>query len=56
MKKVKAIVNTITNEKINAEMLNIQFVGEDYVIANFKGYGFTKTYGKFDGYAIEFED
>lgn len=54
MKKIKAITN-IFGENLPIEKMNIQFVGNDYVIANFKGFGFTKNYGPANGYTVEFE-
>lgn len=54
MKKVKNIRN-LFGENLPIEKMNIQFVGNDYVIANFKGFGFTKNYGPANGYTVEFE-
>ena len=54
MKKVKAIRNLL-GENLPIEKMEIQFVGANYVIANYKGYGFAKTYGPWDGYTVEFE-
>lgn len=55
MKKVKAIKN-LFGENLPIKKMEIRFVGENYVIANYKGYGFTKTYGPWDGYTVEFEE
>lgn len=55
MKKVKNIKN-LFGEKLPIEKMEIRFVGEDYVIANYKGYGFVKNYGPADGYTVEFEE
>lgn len=56
MKKVTAIINNITNEKLPIEKMEIRFIGENYVMANFKGYGFAKTYGPWDGYTVVIEN
>lgn len=55
MKKVKAIKNTL-GEKLPIEKMQIRFVGENYVVANYKGYGFVKNYGPWNGYTVEFEE
>ena len=55
MKKVRAIKN-IFGENLPIEKMNIQFVGKDFVMASFKGCGFTKVYGPADGYTVEFEN
>ena len=55
MKKIKTIKN-LFGEKLPVEKMNIQFVGENFVIANYKGFGFTKTYGPANGYVVEFEE
>ena len=55
MKKVKAIRDLLGNN-LNIKNMEIQFVGKNYVIANYKGYGFSKTYGPWDGYTVEFEN
>ena len=55
MKKVKNIKN-LFGENLPIEKMDIKFVGEDFVIANYKGYGFAKTYGPADGYTVEFEN
>ena len=54
MKKVKTIKD-INGNNLPIEKMNIQFVGENYVVANYIGYGFTKTYGPWDGYTVEIE-
>ena len=54
MKKVKAIKNWL-GESLPLEKMEIQFVGENFVVANYKGFGFSRTYGPWDGYTIEFE-
>jgi hypothetical protein len=54
MKKVKAI-RKLSGEELPIEKMEIQFIGTNYVIANYKGYGFTKAYGPWDGYTVEFE-
>ena len=55
MKKIKAIKN-VFGENLPIEKMDIKFVGNDYVIANFKGFGFTKNYGPANGYTVEFEN
>jgi hypothetical protein len=55
MKKVKAI-RTVFGENLPIEKMEIRFVGTDYVVASFKGYGFFVTYAPYDGYVIEFEE
>ena len=54
MKKVIAIKDMFGKE-LPIEKMNIQFVGNNYVVANFKGFGFTKTYGPWDGYTVIIE-
>ena len=54
MKKVIAIKDMFGKE-LPIEKMNIQFVGNNYVVANFKGFGFTKTYGVWDGYTVIIE-
>lgn len=54
MKKVNAIRNEITNEMLPLDKMEILFVGTDFVMAKIAG--FTKTYGKADGYIVEFEN
>ena len=54
MKKVISITN-IWGEKLPIEKMNIKFVGDDYVIATFKGFGFDKRYSSCDGYTVEIE-
>ena len=54
MKKVKSIKN-LSGEEI-LDILEILFVGDSWVRAKFKGYGFTKTFGPWNGYTIEFEN
>ena len=52
MKKVIAIINTLTNENINIENMEFTFVGENWATGRVKGFGFTKTYGAWDGYKV----
>lgn len=54
MRKVKAIRN-LFGENLPIEKMEIRFVGKNYVIANYKGYGFIRNYGPWDGYIVEFE-
>lgn len=53
-KKVKSITN-LFGEKLPIEKMDIKFIGTNYVMASYKGYGFTKVYGPADGYIVEFE-
>lgn len=53
MKKVKAIRN-MCGEYLPIEKMEILFVGADYVMAKYKGFGFTKCYAPYDGYTVEF--
>ena len=55
MKKVKAIRN-VFGENLPIEKMDIKFVGKDYVVATFKGFGIIKTYGPADGYIVEIEE
>lgn len=55
MKKVKAIRN-LFGENLPLEKMEILFVGTNYVMAKYKGYGFAKTYAPYDGYTVEFEE
>lgn len=54
MKKVKTIKN-LFGENLPLEKMEIFFVGADYVLAKYKGYGFMKRYAPCDGYTVEFE-
>ena len=54
MKKVTAIRNMF-GENLPIEKMDIKFVGKDFVVASYKGFGFVKTYGPCDGYTVEFE-
>lgn len=54
MKKVKAIRN-LFGENLPVEKMEILFVGADYVLAKYRGYGFVTRYASCDGYAVEFE-
>ena len=55
MKKVKAIKD-LFGENLPTEKMEFLFVGADYVLAKYKGYGFMKRYAPCDGYTIEFEE
>ena len=55
MKKVKAITN-YEGKKLKLEDMEILFVGADWVLAQYKGYGFMKRYAPCDGYTVEFEE
>ena len=55
MKNVKSIKN-LFGEELNLNAMEILATGENWVMAKYKGYGFTKTYGSWNGYTIEFED
>lgn len=55
MKKVKAIKN-LFGESLSLEKMEIHFIGKNFVIANYKGFGFSKAYGPWDGYTVEFEE
>ena len=54
MKKVVSITN-IWGEKLPLEKMDIKFIGNDYILASFKGYGFTRRYSSCDGYKVEIE-
>ena len=54
MKKVISI-KTISGEHLPIEKMDILFVGNDYVLAKFKGYGFITNYNKCDGYTVVIE-
>lgn len=54
MKKVVSITDMLGNS-LPLEKMDIKFIGEDYVIASFKGYGFTKRYASCDGYTVKIE-
>ena len=56
MQKVKAIIKNTTGEHLPIEKMDIQFATTDYVLANYKGYGFSKVYAPFDGYTIILEN
>lgn len=53
-KKVKAIKD-LYGENLPIEKMDILFIGDNYVIARYKGYGFMKKYAPYDGYTVEFE-
>lgn len=51
MKKVISIKN-IFGQEIDLNKLDIQFIGKDFVIANYKGFGFTTNYSAANGYTV----
>lgn len=55
MKKTVKSITNLFGEHINLDALDIMFVGNDYVMAKQKGYGFIKMYGPADGYTVEVE-
>ena len=55
MKKVKGIKN-LFGENLDIEKMEILFVGANYVLAKYQGYGFMKKYAPCDGYTVEFEE
>ena len=55
MKKTIKSITTIHGERISLDTLDIMFVGNDYVMAKQKGYGFIKMYGPANGYTVEVE-
>lgn len=55
MKTVKSI-KTLFGEELNINAMEILATGENWVMAKYKGYGFTKTYGPWNGYTVEFAD
>lgn len=54
MKKVVSVTN-ILGEKLPLDKMDIKFIGDNYVLASFKGYGFIKRYSICDGYKVEIE-
>ena len=54
IKKVKAIKD-LSGENLPIEKMDILFIGDNYVIAKYKGYGFMNKYASYDGYTVEFE-
>lgn len=55
MKKTVKSITNLFGEHISLDTLDIMFVGNDYVMAKQKGYGFIKMYGPADGYTVEVE-
>lgn len=55
MKTVKSIKN-LSGEELNLNAMMILATGENWVMAKYKGYGFTKTYAPWNGYTVEFEN
>ena len=58
MKNVKSVksIKTLSGEELNVSRMEILATGENWVMAKYKGYGFIKTYGPWDGYTVEFEN
>lgn len=51
MRKVVKIIDREGN-CLPLEKMNILFVGTDYVLASYKGFGFIKNYHACDGYTV----
>ena len=51
MLKVVKIVN-VFGEELPIEKMQFSFVGKDWAIGNYKGYGFSKNYSQADGYTV----
>lgn len=39
-------------EKLPIEKMEFLYIGKDYAIGNYQGFGFMKNYASFDGYAV----
>lgn len=50
-RKVVSITDLFGN-KLPIEKMEFWFVGEDYAIGHYKGYGFDKKYASYDGYTV----
>ena len=51
MKKLISITDCNGNN-LPIEKMDILFIGENYCIAKYKGFGFVKTYSLANGYAV----
>lgn len=54
MAKVVSVTN-LFGEKLPLEKMDIHFIGDDYIIASYKGFGFAKRYATCDGYTVIIE-
>lgn len=54
-KKVTSIKNLFGDE-LPLDKMEIIHIGKDNVLAKFKGYGFIKNYGPWDGYTVTIEE
>lgn len=51
--KLKVVsITDILGNKLPIEKMEFWFVGEDYAIGHYKGYGFDKKYASYDGYKV----
>lgn len=55
MKKVIEI-RDLFGHKLPIDKMDILFTGKDYVMARYKGFGFTKVYAPYDGYTVIFAE
>lgn len=51
MRKVISIID-MWGTKLPIEKMEFLYVGKDYAIGHFKGYGFNKKYASCDGYTV----
>lgn len=54
-RKVVSIVDMWGNP-LPIEKMEFWFVGDDYAIGHYKGYGFDKKYASYDGYTVTTEE
>lgn len=45
-------ITDMGGNKLPIEKMEFWFVGEDYAIGHYKGYGFNKKYARYDGYTV----
>lgn len=51
--KLKVVsITDILGNPLPIEKMEFWFVGKDYAIGHYKGYGFDKKYASYDGYKV----
>ena len=56
MKRKVISITDIWGNKLPIEKMEFWFVGEDYAIGHYKGYGFDKKYASYNGYTVITEE
>lgn len=49
-------ISDMWGDKLPIEKMEFWFVGKDYAIGHYKGYGFDKKYASHDGYTVITEE